>query len=683
VKPLNQQGSLQGQCLWNHAGYWLLVYDILPKLSEHFWYCCPMVKKMAQKLMLAGIFLFVLSSHAIAGDFQRVAPVHLDHDGEKWAQKTLKKLSLEEKVGQMFMIRLAMPQFVNLKNPEYLNWLDQIQRYHLGSVLLTVPAEGPSLSKSEPYEAAILINQLQRASKLPLLIAADYERGVSMRLNGTTVFPHSMAFGAAGKPEFAEQFGKIVAEESRAIGVQWNLMPIADVNSNPANPVINTRSFGEDPAQVSALVTAYIRGARNNGLLTAAKHFPGHGDTATDSHLGLAAVNRSREQINQIDLPPFEAAIAAGTDAVMVAHITAPALEQNPSRVATNSPAVVTGILKQQLGFKGLVITDAMDMGGLTSVYPEGGSAAAKHAAIDTVIAGNDMLLLFTDLDSAYKGLLSAVRIGEIPEKRIDESVLKILRAKASVGLNKASQIDINQLSSVISSPENLATAQQIADSAITLVRDNGHMLPLKAQRASASASASTYGTVQQEGNKFLCIVFTDDVRSDNGRQLQRELRARIPDVRVIFVDPRIAAGSMAEIQSALSSAENVLAAIYVIPAPGRTVRKEGATGVNTISVPDATAALLQSILEAKREKTVVVSFGSPYFLADFPQIENYVCAYSNAITSETGAVKALFGEIPFRGHLPVTIPGMAQRGAGKEHAAQDLRDGIGALPIR
>ncbi len=233
------------------------IRDILTNLTEHFWYCCAMVQELSQKLihqlMVAGIFLLALSSLAVAGDFQRVAPVHLDHDGEKWAQKTLKKMSLEEKVGQMFMIRLAMPQFVNLKNPEYLNWLDQIQRYHLGSVLLTVPAEGPSLSKSEPYEAAMLVNQLQRASKLPLLVAADYERGLSMRLNGTTVFPHSMAFGAAGKPEFAEQFGKIVAQESRAIGVQWNLMPIADVNSNPVNPVINTRSFGEDPALVSSL----------------------------------------------------------------------------------------------------------------------------------------------------------------------------------------------------------------------------------------------------------------------------------------------------------------------------------------------------------------------------------------------------------------------------------------------
>jgi beta-N-acetylhexosaminidase len=470
----------------------------------------------------------------------------------------------------------------------------------------------------------------------------------------------------------AEQFGRIVAQESRAIGVDWNLMPIADVNSNPVNPVINTRSFGEDPAQVGALVSAYIRGARSAGLLTAAKHFPGHGDTSTDSHLGVATVNRTREQIEQIDLPPFRAAIEAGTDAVMVAHLTAPGLEPDPARVATNSSAIVTGILKQQLGFKGLVITDAMDMGGLTSVYPEGGSAAARHAALDTVKAGNDMLLLFSDLDGAYKGLVDAVRKGEIPEKRIDESVLKILRAKASVGLNHAAQVDINTLSSVISSPENLAVAQQIADSSITLVRENGRMLPLTRQGSSASAPA--YGAVQKEGSKLLCIIFTDDVRSDNGRQLQRELRARAPDVRVIFVDPRIAAGSAPEIQSAVNAAENVLAAIYLVPVPGRAVRTEGATGVNTISIPDATAALLQSILQAKRDKTVVVSFGSPYFLSDFPQIENYVCAYSNAFTSEVGVVKTLFGEIPFRGRLPVTIPGMAQRGIGMDQPSQAVR---------
>ena len=624
---------------------------------------------MVQKLVVAGLYLMALCSPVSAGDFQRPAAVHLDRDGEKWAQKTLKKLSLEEKVGQMFMIRVAMPQFVNIKNPDYLKWLEQIKHYHLGSVLLTVPAEGPALSKSEPYEAAMLVNQLQRAAKVPLLVAADYERGLSMRLYGTTIFPHSMAFGAAGKPELAESFGRVVAQEARAIGVEWNLMPIADVNSNPANPVINTRSFGEDPGQVGALVSAYIRGARSTGLLTAAKHFPGHGDTATDSHLGVAAVNRTREQIEQIDLPPFRAAVDAGTDAVMVAHVTAPSLEPDNTRVATNSPPIVTGILRQQFGFKGLIVTDAMDMAGLTGIYPEAGSAAARHAAVDTVKAGNDMLLLVTDLDGAYRGLVDAVRKGEIPEKRIDESVLKILRAKASVGLNRATQVDINTMSSTVSSPENLALAQRVADASITLVRENARVLPLRHQGGLTAAPA--YGAVQKEGGKLLFVIFANDVRSEDGRQLQRELRARTPDARVIFVDPRIAAGSTQEVMNAVNEAENIVAAIYLVPVPGRAVRREGTTAVNTISMPDSTAALLQAILKARRNNTVVVSFGSPYFLADFPEIENYVCAYSNASPSETAAVKALWGEIPFRGRLPVTIPGVAVRGMGMDQPAQ------------
>jgi beta-N-acetylhexosaminidase len=624
---------------------------------------------MSRKSALAAILALFLSSALIAEKFQHVAAVHLDHDGEKWARKTLKKLSLEEKIGQMFMIRVAMPQFVNDKNPEYLKWLDQIAHYHLGSVLLTVPADNPTLLKSEPYEAAMLVNQLQRSAKIPLLVAADYERGLSMRLNGTTIFPHSMAFGAAGKPELVEQFARVVAQESRAIGVEWNLMPVADVNSNPANPVINTRSYGEDPALVSSLVSAYIRGARGSGLLTAAKHFPGHGDTATDSHLGVAAVNRTREQIEQIDLPPFRAAAAAGTDAVMVAHVTAPALDPAQGKIGTNSEAIVTGVLKDQLHFSGLIVTDAMDMSGLTQIYPESGPAAAGQAAVDVVKAGNDMLLLPSDLDGAYNGLLNAVRAGEIPEKRIDESVLKILRMKASVGLNRASQVDVNRMSSVISSPESLAFAQQAADSSITLVRENGRMLPLSRQGAAATSAA--YGAMQKEGSRLVCIIFVDDVRSDDGKQLQRELRARVPQARVIFVDPRIAAASTQEILNAVNTADSVIAAIYLVPVPGRAVRKDGPTVMNTISMPESTAVLLHSVLQAKRERTAVVSFGSPYLAAEFPEIENYVCAYSNAATSETAATRALFGEIPFPGRLPVTIPDFAQRGAGMDYPAK------------
>jgi beta-N-acetylhexosaminidase len=317
-----------------------------------------------------------------------------------------------------------------------------------------------------------------------------------------------------------------------------------------------------------------------------------------------------------------------------------------------------------------LVITDAMDMSGLTRIYPEGASAAAGHAAVDAIKAGNDMLLLPSDLDGAYSGLLNAVRSGEISEKRLDESVLKVLRAKASVGLNKATQIDIKNISSAISSPENLAAAQQMADAAMTLVRENGHVLPLQ-RRGAISNTAPAYGAIQTEGNKLLCVIFTDDVRSENGRQFQREVQSRVPDVRIIYVDPRIATGSAPEVQSAVKAAENILVAVYMVPVAGRAVKKEAGIAMNSISMPESTAALLQSVLQAKKENTVVVSFGSPYVAADFPEIENYICAYSNVTTSEIAAAKTLFGEIPFLGRLPVSIPGIAQRGTGMNQPAR------------
>src|SRR6202049_2453200 len=242
-------------------------------------------------------------------------------------------------------------------------------KYHIGSLAMTVRFEPPFLYKSQPYEAAVLLNRLQQDSKLPLLIAADFERGVTMRINGATSFPHAMAFGAAGKLEYSEAFGRITAQESRAIGVHWNFFPCAAVNSNPANPIINPRSFGEDPQQVGDLVTAYIRGARANGMMTTVKHFPGHGDTATDSHLGVAQVTGDMTRLKSVELPPFQRAVETGVDSVMVAHVFVPAIDSDPNHVATTSRAIVTGLLKNQLGFKGLVVTDALDMAGLTPLY--------------------------------------------------------------------------------------------------------------------------------------------------------------------------------------------------------------------------------------------------------------------------------------------------------------------------
>lgn len=621
---------------------------------------------MRPKLLLVAVLLSLFCSPVRATDFQHATPVHLDRDGERWARKTLKKLSLEEKIGQMIMVRV-LGQFMDFESPDYLKLRDQIERYHLGSILLTVPAEGPFLYRTGPYEAAMLINQLQRDVKVPLIVGADFERGLSMRLTGVTTFPHAMAFGAAGKPEFAAQFGRIVAEESRAIGVQWNFFPVADVNSNPQNPIINTRAFGEDPTQVSDLVSAYIRAARQQGMLTTAKHFPGHGDTATDSHLGLAAVNRTREQVEQIDLVPFRSAISAGVDSIMVAHVTAPALEPDPGKVATTSPAIIGNLLRHELGFNGLVFTDAMDMGALTRLYPPGASAAG-HAAIDAVKAGNDMLLLPSDLAGAYNGLVNAVRHGELSERRIDESVLKILRAKASVGLNKAKLVDINAIPVTVAEPQNLEVAQNIANASITLVRENGHVLPFtKNHRTSTPAPA--YGKVEGQSSGVVCVILTDDIRTDYGRQFEREIRRRIPDAKIIYIDSRIAGPMAPLVENAVNGAEKVIVAVYVVPTAGKKVQTDAGV-VNSIGLAQTPGALLESILDSSRDKTVVVAFGSPYLAADFPKVENYICAYSPVPISETAAARALFGEIAIQGHLPVTIPSYGARGDGIQKSA-------------
>ena len=438
------------------------------------------------------LFALLLTTVASAKDkYQRPGPIYLTRDGEKWSEKTLHKLTLEEKVGQVFMI-WCRASFLNVENPEYLQLREAMQKYHVGSFAMTVHVDGPYLLRSEPYEAAELLNRMQSDSKLPLLFAADFERGVSMRLMGTTVFPHAMAFGGDGKLEDAETFGRITAEESRAIGIHWNFFPDADVNSNPANPIINTRSFGEDPKQVGDLVAAYIKGAHEGGMLTTVKHFPGHGDTATDSHLGVASVNVDRAHLDSIELPPFRRAIAAGVDSVMVAHVTVPALDADPNHVATISPAIVSDLLEQQLGFKGVVVTDALDMAGLTHLFANN----IGRAAVEAFKAGNDLLLIPADFPASYNAMLQAVQSGEISRERLDRSVLKILKTKASLGLQNARWVDVSAIAEVVGKPKNLAFGQQVADDAVTLVRDTGKVLPLKSQ---GTAKAGLPYTTQVE----------------------------------------------------------------------------------------------------------------------------------------------------------------------------------------
>ncbi len=314
-------------------------------------------------------------------------------------------------------------------------------------------------------------------------------------------------------------------------------------------------------------------------------------------------------------------------------------------------------------------MTDALDMAGLTRLY----SANTGRAAVDAFKAGSDLLLIPADLDASYNALLQAARSGEIPAAQIDASVLKLLKAKASLGLHKARLVDVNSLAEIVGKPENLALGQQISDDAVTLVRDNGKLLPLK--HSGTVQNGLPYQQVEEVSNATVAVVLSEDVRTDAGRVLERAIKARVPDANVIYVDPRIAAAMSEEVLKAVDQAHTVIAAVYVVPTAGKAIK--GANGLtNSVALNDASGALLQSILDHAAEKTVVLAMGNPYVAQDFPAIQNYLCTFSNASVSETSAVKALFGEIAIHGHLPVSIPNVAQRGAGIERPSQSAMEG-------
>jgi beta-N-acetylhexosaminidase len=573
---------------------------------------------------------------------------------ERWADRTLKRLTLEEKIGQMIEVRGIMGYY-NSDDPVFKQLISDVRKYHLGAVHLSVNTDGPLLLRTEPYEAAMTTNLLQQAShsKVPLIFSVDFERGPSMRLTAIEAFPTAMAFGATHNPAYVEQFAKIVAEESRTLGIDWNFYPVADVQINPENPIINTRSYGEDPQEVSTMVTAYIRGSHQGGMLTTLKHFPGHGDTDTDSHLNLARVNAPLDRLNTVELPPFKAGIQANSDAVMIAHVAFPALEPDPNKIATTSRSVVTGLLREQLGFKGVIVSDALEMKGLTKLYPEGGSIAAGRAAVETVKAGQDLLELPSDLDGTFNGLLQAVKSGEIPRSQIDASVRRLLLVKARAGLDTRGKhlVDLNSIQYSVGKPSSYALAQEVADRAVTLVRDDIHILPLR----------------RADPAPLLVVIFVSDAHGDDGRVLEREIRSRIPSTTVIYVDRRAAAVEAEGIAALASKAQHVIAAVYSVSQPGPA--EVAATSSSGLTA-QGSAGILRTILDTAGDRTNVLALGSPYSILNFPSIRSYLCTYSWVPTSERSAVKALFGEIPIHGKLPVTLPGIAKRGDGIEKDA-------------
>jgi len=545
-------------------------------------------------------------------------------------RRWLSSLTLNQKVAQLVMIPFY-GEAPNTRSRQYRRFLRLVQESGVGGLILVNRTEGHGIKRAEPYALAAFLNRMQRMAKIPLIVGGDFERGPSMRVDGTTLFPHAMAFAAGGDPQATKYMGEITALDSRALGVHWIFFPVADVNSNPDNPIINIRSFGENPQQVSEHVRAFIQGSRadpKNRILTTAKHFPGHGDTADDSHLKLPSIQSDKARLESVELVPFRAAIEEGVDAVMTAHIAVPALDA-PDLPATLSPAIMTGLLRDELKFKGLIVTDALEMGGVAKGYSTG------DAAVRALEAGADVLLMPPDPEAAIRAVVAAVRKGRISMKRIDESVARVLAAKQSVGLDRTKLVDVEAIADVINSPEAAARAQEITDRAVTLVKNEGNVLPL-------------------QNPKDACFfVLAEGRYSNEGLAITQELRQRSA-TKIVALDPTLPDSELDAAAQNAASCDQIVVMAFASVAAYR----------DNLALPGGFPKLIENLI-ATGHPVTLVSLGSPYLVRSFPKVSAYMTTYSPVATAEVAAVKALFGEIDIGGHLPVTIPGIAELGFG------------------
>ncbi|MGO9228990.1 MAG: glycoside hydrolase family 3 protein [Bryobacteraceae bacterium] len=588
---------------------------------------------------LAALLLAAALGAAPEGAVRRPAPAKASATVRRW----MKGMTLREEVAQLVFV--AFPgRAPHVRSREYLRFARLIRDVKVGGLILTNTANGRTVQHAEPYALAAFLNRVQRIARVPLLVGADFERGASMRVAGTTAFPHAMAFGAAGDPELSRFEGQVTAREARALGVHWVYYPVADVNINADNPVLNVRSFGEDPQAVAAQVAAFIEGAHSdphNYVLTTAKHFPGHGDTSVDSHLNLPTLSASRERLDSVELVPFRAAIAAGTDAVMTAHIAVPALapEDLP---ATLSPAILSGLLRSELGFQGLVITDALDMGGIVKGFPPG------DAAVRAIEAGADTLLMPPDPEAAIRAVVAAVESGRIQRRRIEASVAKILAAKEEVGLDRKRFVNVEDLGDIINSPEANQKAQEVAERAVTLVRNRDNLVPLAAPE------------------RACFVVLAEGRDSNEGQTFSQEVRARLSHSTVTTLDTSL---SRADVDAAL--ARLAQCETFVVAAFASVTAYQGSLGLGG-ELPHAMETLTGSA-----KPLALVALGNPYLLRSFPDVTAYLATFSSVAPSEAAAVRALWGEIDISGRLPVSIPGLAARGDGIQVKASPPAHGV------
>ncbi len=539
-----------------------------------------------------------------------------------WVASTLKRLPLEAKLGQLIMPAIRGIH-LNEASPEFQQIGRQLEKTRVGGFILF---------EGDIYASAVLIDRLQSQAKVPLLIGSDFERGAAFRIRHTVPLPWNMAVGATQSEEWAYRHGQITAREALALGVNWIFAPVVDVNNNPDNPVINIRSYGEDPQMVGRLGAAFVRGAQEAGVLATAKHFPGHGDTNVDSHLSLPVIRVDRPRLDRTELVPFREVIRGGVMSVMTAHVAVPALEKDPGRPASLSAAVLEGTLRKELGFRGLIVSDSMKMKGLTQGYWSG------EAAVQAMQAGVDVLLDPPDPEVIFGALLEAVRKGRLSEARVDRSVERILGAKAWLGLSRKKRINFRHLAQRINSPAVRDQAQHLADASVTLVRDHLSQLPLDV-RGIRSAHL---------------MVISDLPSPKSATELERQLLARLDFLEVDRLSPETAPSQLTRARARARKADLIMVVLF---APL-------VTGTGRVGLPTWLWDWLKRLIRAK-PSSLLISLGNPYLIQRLPSMATYLCAYSHVAASQTAAVKALFGEIPLVGKLPVSIPGVAKRSSG------------------
>ena len=598
-------------------------------------------------LVLLALFALPVRSQA-----PKVSPFKREPSSRalKWANETLRKMSLEEKIGQLISVGINAT-FLNQDSEPYQTLKHHIEDNKVGGIILF---RGPV------YESVILVNRMQQLARYPLLISADLEAGAGMRFEDTVNFPWNMAVGATGNPEYARRQGEITAREARALGVHQIFAPVVDVNNNAANPVINVRSYGEDPADVARFAAAFTEGAQAAGAIATAKHFPGHGDTAVDSHRGLPEINVGRERLNTVEFVPFQATVNAGVGSVMVGHIALPQIdatavkplpravkgrpidtdeageiiEEKSTMPATMSP-VMGDILRKDMKFSGMIVTDALSMSGLTIYF------TPEEAAVRALEAGADMLLKPADVDASFRGVLNAVKSGRLTEQRVEESARKILTAKYDLGLLEQRITPIDTIDRIVGSKDVFALATDIAEHAVTLVRDEDKLVPLK--------------NLKPESRVFNLAITNGDDRNWITNAFVSRLNRIGLQVETVVLDERSTDQDVQKVLERAKSADLVLASLY-----GR-VRSGQASSVG---IPDAGARALTTLIEAKAP-IVGISFGNPYLLQSFPQLRTYLVAYGDMPSLQHAVARALMGETDIVGKLPISLPGLYPRGTG------------------